>query len=524
MKRSLFVFILLPLLCSALLLAGCGSSGSGSDSNNNGTETTSISGSVFAAVVNGATVTVETSDGTVVAGPVSTAADGSYTLDVPTARLGEDLQFIANGGTFTDEATGTAGVPGGPMAAFIPAETLTAGGEVHLDPGTTIVHGMVTADNAITMEQANTYFYNAFGFTPDPSVAPRIEAPTDDNLPNRLAALHAGAFSYLAQNCGLTPDQQFAMLGALSTDLADGTMDGKDVSLNAITIDGTTPLPADAQYRFAGAMCNCGNAVTDLGLSATRVQTPSYIIDFIPPAMTRQGKSTFTIKVTDAATTAAVSGKTLTLAPIMHMANKIHASPVDPLIVDNGDGTYTCTVYYLMMSGPTMGFWELQVTIDDETAIFYPEVGMPMGTPLVKLYGVADKVAATGGAAPAPRTYLIFKDGFNAAANTFNLFIAARDDAAMMSFPAVSGDSTLHDPSGTEWTVDPATTSVSVSADNVTYVAATDNGNGHWSASDPALVLVSGGKVYVKLTVNGEAKTDITGALNPASFTLPTFP
>ncbi|MDO9080226.1 MAG: hypothetical protein Q7U44_05445, partial [Desulfuromonadales bacterium] len=196
--------------------------------------------------------------------------------------------------------------------------------------------------------------------------------------------------------------------------------------------------------------------------------------------------------------------------------------------VGNGDGTYSCTVYYLMttmMNGVSQGVWELQVRINDtETATFFPNVSMAMGAGPVRLYGsTSDMVASMGTMEPAKRTYLLFKDSVNAATNTFNLFLATRDDAMMMEFPAVSGGSTLTDSVGTTWNVVPATSSVQISTDNVSYFDATDNGGGHWSASNAGLTLTPGATVYVKVTINGEVKTDLAGSTEYATFTLPSM-
>jgi hypothetical protein len=62
---------------------------------------------------------------------------------------------------------------------------------------------------------------------------------------------------------------------------------------------------------------------------------------------------------------------------------------------------------------------------------------------------------------------------------------------------------------------------VQISTDNVTYVNAIDQGNGHWSATDPALILGAGATVNVKVTINGEVKTDVAGTTQYATFTLP---
>jgi hypothetical protein len=173
-----------------------------------------------------------------------------------------------------------------------------------------------------------------------------------------------------------------------------------------------------------------------------------------------------------------------------------------------------------MMSGISQGLWELQVQINaTETAIFYPNVTMATGTVLTRLYGsTSDLVASMGTMPPANRTYLLFKDGVSG--STFDLFLATRDDAQMMNFPAVSGGSTLTDETGTPRLVTSA--SVQISNDNANFVVnATDLGNGHWSATDLGLTLGAGATVYVKVTINGEVKTDIAGTTQYATFTLP---
>jgi hypothetical protein len=255
--------------------------------------------------------------------------------------------------------------------------------------------------------------------------------------------------------------------------------------------------------------------------------TPGYKVELLYPAgvsSARMGKTSFTIKISNRSDNSPAINLNLKLIPYMHMATKDHSSPVD-VVVNNGDGTYSCTAYYLMttmMSGVAQGVWELQVQINaTETAIFYPNVTMAMGTALTKLYGSAnDMVASMGTLPPANRTYLLFKESVSG--NTFNLFLATRDDAQMMKFPAVSGGSTLTDATGTPRLVTSA--SVQVSNDNANFVVnATDLGNGHWSASDPSLNLGAGATVYVKVTINGEVKTDVAGTTGYATFTLPTM-
>ncbi len=209
-------------------------------------------------------------------------------------------------------------------------------------------------------------------------------------------------------------------------------------------------------------------------------------------------------------------GSSLTLMPWMHMATRSHSSPWDNAVVDNGDGTYSFTVYYLMstaMNGISMGYWHLDVIIGgSETATFYPTVAMTMGTDTVRaqLKGQQDNIAA----APATeqRTYTLFKDGgmtYDNTTHTLNLFICAKE--SMTSFPAVSVGTVLHDASGAPWTVGPM--SVEASTDNVTWMPGTNSAGGHWSVPGlTGLTRGAAGQVSVRVFVNGEQKTTNGGA------------
>lgn len=243
--------LLVAVLLAAFLLPGCGGSG-GSDDNSVATIT--ISGSVVAAPVSGASVLVKDSAGNTIAGPVTSLTTGEYSIDVPTSALAGDLRFEASGGTFTDEATASPGVAAGKLAAFIAGGTLAANPAVHLDPASTIIHAMVVNGKALTA--AMTDFRNAFGFTPDPAIAPKNEGPATtlaENMAQRLAALRAAAFSQMTNDLALSPDKQFLLLAALSKDLADGQLDGKNAA-GIVNIDGTTALPEDAQGCFSRAL------------------------------------------------------------------------------------------------------------------------------------------------------------------------------------------------------------------------------------------------------------------------------
>jgi hypothetical protein len=200
----------------------------------------------------------------------------------------------------------------------------------------------------------------------------------------------------------------------------------------------------------------------------------------------------------------------------MHMATMEHGTPVDDCVESATAGVYDCTAYYLMASqmanGTSMGYWNLEVTIDngttEESAEFTPAVMMAMGdTVRGTLKGQTDMIANMGMMGETQRTYYLFKDSVAGTTgnHTFNLFIAARE--TMMSHPAVSVGTVLN--SGNmlyELTV--STMTVEVSTDGNNWIAATDNGNGHWSASGiSGLTDDQQGTLYVRLTVNGEQKT-----------------
>ena len=89
-------------------------------------------------------------------------------------------------------------------------------------------------------------------------------------------------------------------------------------------------------------------------------------------------------------------------------------------------------------------------------------------------------------------------------ARTFTMFVAAME--SMMSYPAVSVGTTLN--IGTDYVLTADSMMVEVSTDEVSWVPATDNSNGNWSAT-PVAGLIDGtkGKIYVRLTINGVLKT-----------------
>jgi hypothetical protein len=517
------------LLCTAVLVASCGGSNNGSST----ASTTTITGSVFAAPVAGASVVVLDSSGTTtIAGPVTTANDGTYTVAVPNSSLTGTVIISSTSGTFVDEASGSS-TQAKEMTAYVAGGSLGSGASVNLDPASTIITRLIR-DHGQSYDQARTAFSGALGFTPDFAVCPHNASSGTATADQRLVALRAIAFSQLTKDLGLGPHEQFDLLTALAEDLADGALDGMN-SAAPVSIGTGTSMPEDIANRFERSLVSLltNTAVNLTGLNAAEIGalpfgkialTDAYRVEYLPGMMpATQGKTAFKIRVSDRLTRSPITGLSLSLMPTMYMSTKNHMTPVDGTITDNGDGTYSCTIYYLMASGPGMGYWELKVRIGGmggETATFYPLVGMAMGGTTVRatLKGQSDLTASSS-----KRTYYVFKDTLvSGGTSTFSLFLAAQE--SMMSYPAVSGGSILTSPTGT-WEVDPATTSLTASTDLSSWVAGNDNGGGHWSL--PGLTgLVSGqtGTIYVKLNVNGEDKTTdgnaVSGTNAYAAFTV----
>jgi hypothetical protein len=523
MKNLKSLLIHSILFCITLFLAACGSSGS-SNNNNDNVQTTTITGSVFAAPVSGATVVVKDAAGSTV-GSTQTGPDGTYSIDVPSTTLAADMRVEANSGTYTDEATGSA-TTAGTLAAYVSSATLTPG-IVNIDPSSTIIYTLVTAHGK-TLADAEAAFNSAFGYIPDITVAPKNSASSgSDDAAQRLAGFRAGVFSQLTMDLvGNHPEKQFELLAAIAQDLAD------DAVLNgsAGTVNGAA-LPEDIGNKFECAfMTFMASSANQTGLSADEIGTMpfskvalsnNYRVEYIPGTMSAaQGKTTFTLSITSRGTGSVHTASDVTLMPMMHMASHEHSTPVGD-IQNNGDGTYTCTVYYLMsssMSGMSMGYWSLEVMIGmSDSVAFYPSVGMSMSsdTVLAKLKGVNDIVSTMSGTSN--RSYYLFNDGLQtgmmAGSGTLNLFIAANDyDNMMGTYPALSSGATettaLHDGNNgnAAWNAYPVTVEACLSTADCTsaanWVAASNTGGGGWQVNFSSGV-TSGvsGSVYVRLLV-----------------------
>lgn len=523
MCRSTYIPYWILSIC-LIALAGCSSSGSSADNQN-----AAITGSVMAGPTGGAKITVKTVAGAVVAGPVTSGIDGSYNISIPSSALATDLIFEATDGTFDDEAEQSASgksVPLGTLSAYVSSGSLAAGSHVTIDPSSTIIRKMVAGGKS--KSAAETAFSAAFGYTPDSSIKPAfVNMSTATTDKQRLAGIRIAAFSQLTKDLINDPTKQFEMIDAMADDLSDDSFDGRKNGAAVMTATGTA-IPDDIGNRFTAALVGFEtSSLNKSKLSPDKLGplpfnkialTDSYKVEFVPGTMAAAvGKTRFTIKLTNRSDNTPASGKAVTLLPYMYMATKSHTTPSEQ-VIDNGDGTYACTVYYVMAStsnGMSMGIWQIKVNIGTESANFYPSVAMPMGnTMLTKLTGITDSI--TGMAGVEKRTYFLFRDSLTAdtGGHNFSLFLATKEN--LLNFPAVTVGSSLKDQTGTAWTVN--SISVQMSTDATTWVNATDSGNGHWSAAG-LTGLTSGvsGKIYVKVTVNGEQKSTDGAAVATAN-------
>ena len=508
-------FFCLGIASLLLLAVGCGGGG-GRGSGSGGGSTVTLTGSVYAGPVAGASVTVCDRTGTVIAGPVIADGQGGYSLKVAASETEQELWIEAEGGSFTDEASG-ANTPGGLLRAYRPAGTLAAGVVVHLTPPSTLVATLVR-EHARTGIQAERAVAAALGFTPDLSLAPVNAPPVGGMLEPSQYGMRVAAFSQLTEDLELAPAEQFGLLAALAEDLADDLLDGKN-GATSVLMPGGVPLPEDVQNRYELALLSfLGSPNDGTGLGPDEIGplpfakvalTDSWRVEYLPVAPgAALGRTTFVLNVTERASGDPVPGLSVTLVPVMHMAADEHGTPLGQ-ITDNDDGSYGADVYYSMTGGIGWGYWSLEITLDDgggaEAVAFHPTVGTPN---YALLRGQADEIDSPLGSLN--RTYYLFdaglfEEGGTPAAYRFDLFVTAEEDP--WEFPAVEPGVTLHDETGALWTL--TSVVVEVSLDETSWYQAVDRGDGIWSASgltglDPYATELT---LYARLQVNGEQKT-----------------
>lgn len=207
-------------------------------------------------------------------------------------------------------------------------------------------------------------------------------------------------------------------------------------------------------------------------------------------------------------------------APMMYMENGMaHTTPFEAAAINHGDGNYDLTTFYVMAS--MGGYWDYTVVLTDVGAAeplevtFSPNVEMvPMGSIYrsAELKNVADTITVMG--SEMPRKYFVWLDSLSAnsvSGHDLRLFVSTMDMAMMKKiFPAVSVGQTLHDASGSTFTVG----SVSVQmSDNGAVLDLVDEGNGYYSATGlQGLTPGASNTISLALVVDGLSMQDAVAA------------
>jgi hypothetical protein len=509
LPTSLTAFISFFVLC---LLSACGGSGG---SGNSGAAvpvaTTSVNGVVFAGPVTGAVLTVKDQAGVTVAGPITVAsADGSYQIAIPNSALAGSLVFEATGGSYPDEATGTASVPLGSFSAYVAPGSITAGANITLDASSTIVQKLVAGGR--TLAAAQSVFSSAFGYVPDCSVAPVFaNLSTNATQSSKLAGLRAAFFSQLAKDLSLAPGKQSEMVQALADDLSDGVLDGKKGSAPVLMVSGAA-LPEDIALRYAASVITFeGCANNKIKLTPDKIGAPpsgslaltaSYRVEYLAASGgDLTAKDSFQLKITRRSDGTPVTGLAsgMVLTQLMVMTSMSSSSTWPNAVIESSvPGTYVATLYYSMATTGLEMYWKLSVAIGAETAVFYPRVAaLPVGNTISAKLSSSTDPALTGN-----RTYRIWRDtvSHGVTGYDFTVFLSSTDSGntlpvyagALWSTPQLSlGSVTLQ-----------------VSSDGSTWGPLTPVGNsGRYQVSRLSLTSGSARTLYLKLQINGNTYT-----------------
>ena len=229
-----FSQILLSLFVTSML-AACGGGGGGG-----GSTATTISGSIVEGQVNGAAVTAYAISNSMQGSQIATATtDTSGNFHLSVGGYAGPVMLQMRGGTYIDEATGTAMVmaPGDVMSAVLP--TVTAGASlsgIQVTPLTSMAQAMAQhmagglTDANIAM--ANTAIGNYFSVNDilhtqpmNPLVAGSGTGASQD-MRNYGATL--AAMSQYAKTLGMPASS--ALITAMMNDASDGIMNGMNGS------------------------------------------------------------------------------------------------------------------------------------------------------------------------------------------------------------------------------------------------------------------------------------------------------
>lgn len=521
-------------LCLALL-AACGGSGGSS------APTTTVSGVVLAGPAAGATVSVKTTAGAVVATSNSTDANGAFTVVVPTSALSGDLIFETTGSsaTFTDESTGVSTALG-TLTAFVPGGTLSAGSNITLDPSSTIVQKLIAGGK--TRSAVYSSYSSAFGYKPDFKIKPAFaNLSSAASTPQRLAGFRAAAFSQLTNDikdsisdAGIGgAAKQFELLQAIADDLSDGVLDGYKGGVAVKTVSGFS-IPEDILNQYNASLISFQNSANNKSklkpdqinppISGKVSLTPSYRVEYLPPVGAEfVSANTFQLRITNRSDGTPATGlaSRIVLNPYMVMSSMSGGSHWPNSVTETGTpGVYNATVHYSMetWSGLDM-YWKLYVFIGSEPAFFYPKVTpfTNMDTVSVSFYNSSDTTSVSS-----KRRYRVWREGLNAGSGgKYNLTVFVSSSDGSGAYGGVTSANNYPVYAGQAWsTAAFAISSLKVQVhDGTNWADLTPVGStGKFTASGLALTAGTQGKVYVRLIINGTTYTKTnTGAAWDAS-------
>ena len=535
------------VLCLSIILFGCGNSSSDSPTATPlvHAATTSVSGVVFAGPASGATVTVKTTAGVVVAtSGTPSDANGSFTVAIPTAALSGDLIFetTGSGATFTDEATATSTALGS-LSAFVPANSLTAGSNVTLDPSGTIVQKLVSGGK--TRTAAFSAYSSSFGYKPSFTTKPAFaNVSSAATTPQRLAGFRAAAFSQLtsdikdpATGTGIGgAAKQFELIQAIADDLSDGVLDGRKTGGTVVKTASNFTIPEDILNQYNASLltfqtgANNKSKLTpgqiNVPISGRVFLTTTYRVEYVPPTIGEfVSADTFQLKITKRSDGTAATGlaSSIVINPYMIMgANGGGGNWLNFITETATPGTYSGTVHYSMETywGLDM-YWKLYVFIGSETAFFYPNVATfkNMDSVTASYYNASDLTGTS------KRRYRIWRESLSAGSGgTYDLtLLVSAPDSGTITHGSVSSANNYAVYAGQNaWANAPLTiTTVTVQYYNgATWISLAPVGTntGKFTASGLTLTPGTQGSVYVRLIINGTTYTTAnTGVVWDAS-------
>lgn len=270
-------------ICVALALAACGGDGGGDTSatpSSTGAAPsggTSVSGTVIAGAVNGATVTAyalaaDGSHGDAL-GSVTTDSGGGFSLLLSAIPTDGRVLLVASGGTYASEFDGASIAMGSPLRAIITGVGTGAVSGVALTPLSDLLVARTVAlaksgkTLADALASAEALVRSAYGLT----VAVATTKPAFDKASIGTQAYLIGLILGSFETCGksLSPSARGALQAALALDFSDGVFDGK-VNGTAVTLGDASLSSTAGTSDFLACVstyASSGKQVVDAGIT-----------------------------------------------------------------------------------------------------------------------------------------------------------------------------------------------------------------------------------------------------------------